>query len=172
MVLTKTHRVADHETPYKRAFARLMQAIEQGDEPETDRQSITCIGIAMEGVDSNPYWLSQLIVLYTTLANIQAAQGNFRRAISLATLGVETAELSRDLIGEEYIQGVLIAQAVLLRASIYAAENQWERAVNDLSRAGDIYESAMDATGRTQGRLAAGGSQQLSAIQTSLLARH
>jgi hypothetical protein len=134
----------DPGTAYRKAFVRLMQAITKRDEADAERQSIVCIGIAIDNLAINPLWLSQLVVVYAALANDQLGYSHFQKAIAFASLGVEAAERSPEFIKEEYMQGKLIAQAVMLRGSLYAANQQWEKAIDDLSRAGEIYEYTVD----------------------------
>lgn len=129
----------DPAVQYRQAFIKLMQAIEKRKEQDTQPWADTCIDIAVNNLEKNPYWIGQVIAVYAALANDQVGYKNYRKAISFASEGVIAAEQSIALIRDEFIYRKFIAQAVMLRASLYTVNKNWEQAVKDFETAADHY---------------------------------
>jgi tetratricopeptide (TPR) repeat protein len=132
-------RPGDPAVQYRQAFIRLMQAIEKRKEKEAKEYAAVCIDIANDNIPKNAYWIGQIIAVYAALSNDQVGYKNFKKAIGYATDGVETAEKSQGLITDEYIYRKFIAQAVMLRASLYVADKEWQKAIADFERAAENY---------------------------------
>lgn len=129
----------DPGVQYRKEFILMMQAIEQRKEKEAARHGALCIEIANKNLEKNPYWIGQVIAVNAALANDQVGYHNFNKAIQFSTKGVEAAEQAKLMIPDEYIHRKFIAQAVMLRASLYAASKQWMKAVEDFTTAAGHY---------------------------------
>jgi hypothetical protein len=134
----------DPGVQYRKAFMLLVQAIEKRKEKEAKEAGDLCIAIAEENIPKNPYWVGQVIAVYAALANDQVGYRNFTKAITYADKGVKAAEQSRSIIKDEYIFCKLRAQAIMLRASLFAAAKEWLNAVQDFDLSAKLYVSAND----------------------------
>jgi hypothetical protein len=129
----------DPAVQYRQAFLKMMQAIEKRKENETVKHASACIEIAEKNIAKNPYWIGQVIAVYAALSNDQVGYRNFKKAISYADKGVAAAEQSKEIISDESINRKFRAQAVMMRASLYAADKNWLKAVEDFSTAAAHY---------------------------------
>jgi tetratricopeptide (TPR) repeat protein len=129
----------DPAVQYRQAFLKMMLAIEKRSESESVRHGKTCIDIAQENVPKNKYWIGQIIAVYAALANDQVGYRNFKKAITYASQAVEVAGQSKELITDEFIHRKFIAQAVMMRGSLYSADKDWTKAIEDFSCAIDHY---------------------------------
>ncbi len=129
----------DPGVQFRKAFTALMQAIEQRKEKDAGKFGAECIQIAQTNLEKNPYWIGQLIAVNAALANDQVGYRNFKKAIEFSTRGVEASEKAKEIIPDEYIHRKFIAQAVMLRGSLYAASKEWLKAVADFTMAANHY---------------------------------
>lgn len=129
----------DPAVPYRQSFVKMMQAIEKRKEGDAEKHANVCIDIATENIKKNAYWIGQIVAVYAALANDQVGYKNFKKAISYSTKGVEAAEQSQQLITDEFIHRKLRAQAIMLRASLYAADKEWFKAIEDFRVAAEHY---------------------------------
>lgn len=134
----------DAAVQYRQAFIKMMQAVEKRSENETLKHAQTCIDIAEKNLSKNSYWIGQIIAVYAALANDQVGYRNFKKAISYASKGVDAAEQSQQLISDEFIQRKFRAQAVMMRASLYSADKNWQKAIEDFSIAAEHYAYTND----------------------------
>ena len=129
---------------YRRSFVQLMQAIEKRKEREARQHAEDCIAIATANIPVNPYWIGQHIAVFAALANDQVGYKNYKKAISYATEGVRAAEKSTGLITDEFVCRKFIAQAIMLRGSLYAADRQWKESISDFEEAAQHYTYTND----------------------------
>ncbi|MEX6688131.1 hypothetical protein QTN47_11530 [Danxiaibacter flavus] len=129
----------DAAVQYRQAFLRMTQGIEQRNEKETKKYAAICIEIAEKNLEKNVYWIGQVIAVYAALANDQVGYKNFKKAIEFATSGVEVAERAKELITDEFIYRKFYAQAIMMRASLYAANKSWQKAIDDFDIACEHY---------------------------------
>ena len=134
----------DPAVQYRQAFIKMMQGIEKRKENETVQHANDCIEIATKNLSKNAYWIGQIIAVYAALANNQVGYKNFKKAIGYSTKGVEAAEKSQELMLDLFIQRKFQAQAIMLRASLYSADKQWEKAMDDFIIAADHYMATND----------------------------
>lgn len=134
----------DPGVQYRQAFVRLTQAIEKRKEKEAEKHAASCLQIAIGNLKVNPYWIGQVIAVYAALANDQIGYKNYSKAIGYSTLGVQAAEKARALIKDAYICRKFIAQAVMLRGSLYTVTKAWEKAVEDFTAAAEHYTGTQD----------------------------
>lgn len=130
---------ADPGVQYRKAFMAMIQAIESRKEKEAEKHAAACIAIAEKSISTNPYWIGQVIAVNAAMANDQVGHKNFRKAIVFASRGVEAAEKSKELIPDASIHRKFIGQAIMLRASLYAAAKQWIKAAEDFALAAGHY---------------------------------
>lgn len=129
----------DPGVQYRKAFMALMRAIEKRKEKDAEKHAAICIEIAEKNSEKNPYWIGQVIAVNAALANDQVGHKNFKKAIGYATRGVEAAEKSKELISDEFICRKFTGQAMMLRASLYAAAKDWRTAAEDFTAAAGHY---------------------------------
>ncbi|MEO6720591.1 MAG: tetratricopeptide repeat protein [Ferruginibacter sp.] len=129
----------DPGVQFRKAFTALMQAIEQRKEKDAGKFGAECIQIANSNLKTNPYWIGQVIAVNAALANDQVGYRNFKKAIEFSTKGVEASEKAKEIIPDEYIHRKFIAQAIMLRGSLYAASKEWIKAIEDFTAAANHY---------------------------------
>ena len=129
---------------YRRSFVQLMQAIEKRKEREARLHAEDCIAIATANISVNAYWIGQHIAVYAALANDQVGYKNYKKAIAYATEGVQAAEKSTGLIADEFVCRKFMAQAIMLRGSLYAADRRWKEAIADFEQAAQDYTYTND----------------------------
>lgn len=134
----------DPAVQYRKAFILLTQAIEKRKEKDAEKHGAACIEIAIKNMKINPYWIGQIIAVYAALANDQVGYKNYGKAIAYSTMGVKAAEKSRELIADEFIYRKFIAQAIMLRASLYTVSKEWAKAIEDFKIAADHYTFTND----------------------------
>jgi hypothetical protein len=129
----------DPAVQYRKAFVALVQAIEKRNEKLAEKHADTCITIANKNVEKNGYWIGQIIAVNAALANDQVGYRNFKKAIEYSSRGVEGALKSKALVADEFIYRKFIAQATMLRASLYTVTKDWRQAVEDYTTAVNHY---------------------------------
>lgn len=134
----------DPAVQYRQAYVKLMQAIEKRKENEAEKYAAACIEIALKNLKKNVYWIGQIIAVYAALANDQVGYKNYKKGIAYSSLGVKAAEKSQELITDEFIHRKFIAQAIMLRASLYAAAKDWPNAIADFTVAAENYTCTKD----------------------------
>jgi tetratricopeptide (TPR) repeat protein len=134
----------DPTVQYRKSFIALTQAIGKRKEKDAEKHAGTCTEIALKNLEKNPYWIGQLIAVNAALANDQIGYKNYKKAIGYATEGVKAAEGAADIITDEFIYRKFVAQAIMLRASLYAATKNWNDAIADFSIAAEHYSYTND----------------------------
>ncbi|MEJ7736625.1 MAG: hypothetical protein WKF97_04290 [Chitinophagaceae bacterium] len=134
----------DPGVQYRKAFVALVQSIEKRKEKEAEKHADTCIAIANKNLEKNPYWIGQVIAVNAALANDQVGYRNFKKAIEYSTRGVEAALKSKEIVADEFIYRKFIAQAVMLRASLFTVTKDWRSAVEDFTIAANHYTYTND----------------------------
>ncbi|MEO6916340.1 MAG: hypothetical protein ABI151_12390, partial [Chitinophagaceae bacterium] len=134
----------DPGVQYRKAFVLLVQAISNRKEKEAEKNADICIDIANKNLEKNPYWIGQVIAVNAALANDQVGYKNFIKAIEYSDRGVEAALKSREIVTDEFIYRKFIAQAVMLRASLYTVTKDWRKAVEDFTVAANHYAYTND----------------------------
>ncbi len=134
----------DPGVQYRKAFMAMMQAIGKRKESDAEKHAAVCIDIANKNLTINPYWIGQVIAVNAALANDQVGYKNFKKAIAYSTRGVEAANQSKEIVADEFIYRKFIAQAVMLRASLYTAAKNWVKAIEDFAVAAEHYTYTND----------------------------
>jgi tetratricopeptide (TPR) repeat protein len=134
----------DITVQYRQAFVRLTQAIEKRKEKEAEQHAAACIDIATSNIPKNNYWVGQILAVYAALANDQVGYRNFKKAIVYATQGVEAAKKTSELRMDEFVCCKFMGQALMLRASLYTADKQWEKSITDFTLAMEYYIQTND----------------------------
>jgi tetratricopeptide (TPR) repeat protein len=132
-------RADDPAVQYRKAFTMLTQAIGKRKEAEAKKHADACIEIATRNVKKNSYWIGQFIAVYAALANDQVGYRNYKKAIEYSTKGVDAAEQGKALITDEYVYRKFLAQAIMLRASLYTVAKEWAKAIEDFTIAANHY---------------------------------
>lgn len=134
----------DPAVNYRKSFVKLMQCISKRDEHKAVTHANVCLDIATENLEKNPYWIGQVIAVYSALANDQIGYKNFQKAIAYASEAVGAASASGDLIGDEYIQKKFLGQSLMLRGALYTTQKIWDKAIADFETAARYYNYTQD----------------------------
>jgi hypothetical protein len=134
---------ADPGTSYRYSYVLLMQAITQRNEDDVKHHSDKCIEIAQESIKQNPYWIMQLVVIYTALANHFMGNKNFNAAIEQATLAIKASEDAQGMI-EDSLAARMKGQSYILRASLWCVMKKWEPALKDAIASCNNYSNSKD----------------------------
>ncbi|SMD44121.1 hypothetical protein SAMN00777080_2736 [Aquiflexum balticum DSM 16537] len=134
----------DPAVNYRKSFVKLMQAISKRNEIEAIKNANECLDIAIENLEKNPYWIGQVIAVYSALANDQIGYKNFQKAIAYASEAVEAAHASGDLIGDEYIEKKFLGQSLMLRGALFTTQKIWDKAIDDFAKSANYYNYTQD----------------------------
>lgn len=147
---------------FREAFEQLNQSIAKRNEKDAKEYGNRCIHIAIDNSVRNPFWVGQLIAVYTVIANEQIIYKNFKKAIYYATKAVDAAEQSDLLIGEKDNYHKFLAQSLMLRGILFSTQQVWDNAIDDFSQAAKSYCIAKDFIQAIEAyRMSAHGFQQL-----------
>lgn len=133
----------DPATPYRHAFVCLMEAVTKRKKNEVSKYGKECIDIATENVEKNPYWIMQLVVVYTLLSNDQVGYKKYDKALEYAEKAILAAAC-----GEEHLEpGIYrrqVGQTFLFRGSLYCIQKEWKKAMDDYRISAENYGACND----------------------------
>jgi hypothetical protein len=133
----------DPATSFRVEFTKMYQAIEKRKKAETEKYGNNCIGIALKNAEKDPYWITQIVTVYTALSNDQIGYKDFKKAIEFADLAVAAAQKCEGQIDDE-ISLRLIGQTLLYRGSLFCQEKEWFNATTDFTKSEESYTKCMD----------------------------
>ena len=116
----------DPETQYRVAFMKLTNAVAAQKDTEVKQHSGTCIQIATEHSVKNPYWISQIVMVYFTLGVYKVGQREIDNAIMYATKAVDTAKAAEGKISDE-MAFRSIGQTLMFRGSLCCQQKKWKK---------------------------------------------
>ena len=128
----------DPATAYRSSFMKMMNAMEAGKETEAEKCGKICIKIAEEHLAKDPYWVMQIVVIFIALGNDKMRYKKKDEQLGYATKAVETARAGMQYFSND-VAIVLVAQALMFRATIYFTTKQYQQAFNDYEPAFNIY---------------------------------
>jgi hypothetical protein len=130
-------------TSYRIEFMKLYQGIEKRNKEATQKHGNNCIEMATKNAEKDPYWISQIVTVYTALSNDQLGYKNYAKALELASMAVVSAEKTLGLIDDE-ISLRLVGQTLLYRGSLYCQSKDWFKALDDFTAAKATYEKCKE----------------------------
>jgi hypothetical protein len=133
----------DPATSFRVEFMKMFQSIEKRKKAETEKYGDNCIAIALKNAEKDPYWLTQIVTVYTALSNDQIGYKDFKKAISFANLAVAAAQKTVGQVDDE-ISLRLIGQTSLYRGSLFCQIKDWFKAVEDFVQAKEHYKKCND----------------------------
>lgn len=135
---------ADPNASFQFSFVKMCQAIEKRNQKEVSKQANTCLQIANDNVESNPYWLTQSVTVHIALANNELGNKNYKEAAKEATLALDIARKTQELL-DESLSARLCGQCCMIRGSILSTDKKWEKAMADFGEAEELYGSCKDS---------------------------
>lgn len=128
----------DPATGYRFSFIKMMNAMGQSKEKEAEQAGHTCLKIAEENLDKDPYWSTQLVTVYITLATDKIKYKKMTEALELANKAVETSILLQGYI-DNSMATILQAQSQMFRGTIFFTTKKYQEAFNDYTDAFGVY---------------------------------
>jgi hypothetical protein len=130
-------------TAYRQAFVRMMAAMEQRKEQDALRYGKECITLAEKHVGNDPYWITQLVVVYSALSNDRAGYKKLDSALEYAEHALEAALSSRELLEYE-VSLKLVAQALMNKGALLCMKKDWDKAADCFQEAAGYYVRVSD----------------------------
>ena len=125
-------------TKYRKAFISMTKAIEEEKESEAEKYGEVCITEAQNLLSKDPYWLTQLVVVYTILSNDKMRYKKDKEVLEYADKAVATAVIAESQL-EKSVSQALLAQTLLYRGTIYYIKEKWESSYTDYLTAYELY---------------------------------
>jgi hypothetical protein len=116
-----------------------MNAMSAGNENDADKWGKTCISIASDNLSKDPYWVTQIVVVYIALGNDKIRYKKKSETLAYAHKAVETAIAAQAYFDNE-IAGILLAQALMFRGTILYVQQTWPDAYEDFLMCADLYK--------------------------------
>jgi len=124
--------------PYRKAFINMMNAMDAGKEDEAEKWGKVCIEEAENLLSKDPYWVAQLVVIYTALANDKIRYKKPQQTLDYADKAMAVAVAAENYL-DKTITKPLIAQAAMFRGTVYFVAKKWEEAYADYETAYEAY---------------------------------
>ena len=128
----------ESSTKYRKAFISMTKAIEEEKESEAEKYGEVCITEAQNLLSKDPYWLTQLVVVYTILSNDKMRYKKDKGVLEYADKAVATAVIAESQL-EKSVSQALLAQTLLYRGTIYYIKEKWESSYTDYITAYELY---------------------------------
>jgi len=130
----------DPATEYRHCFVKMMNAMAAGDEAKAESRGQECLDMAMKNLARDPYWITQVVMVYIAMANDKIRYRKKEQVTGYAEKAVETAEASKQYFGNE-LAAHLLAQSLMFRGTIRYMYHVYPDAYADYRKAFDFYES-------------------------------
>jgi hypothetical protein len=117
---------------------KMINEIGAGNEARAEKCGHECIAIANRNLNKDPYWITQIIVVYIALANDKMRYKNKEGTLGYANQAVDTA-LNAKTYFENDIASILLAQATMFRGSVLFSYNRKTDAYIDFNLSFEIY---------------------------------
>jgi hypothetical protein len=134
----------DPKVQYRRSLVALTEAVKARDAKAVSRLAEECLFIARRQAEADPLWHGQVLVVFSLLCHDQIGEKAWKRAIGFATEGVDAMRAAAPAMPDPYFGRKFIAQAVMTRASVHAADGDWHLAAVDFREAADLYALTHD----------------------------
>lgn len=128
----------DPATVYRQSFMKMVNEMGAGNEDKAEKCGHECIAIANRNLAKDPYWITQVIVVYIALANDKMRYKNKEGTLGYANKAVDTA-LNAKTYFENDIASILLAQATMFRGSVLFSQNRKADAYIDFNLSFEIY---------------------------------
>ncbi|MFJ1376772.1 MULTISPECIES: hypothetical protein [Capnocytophaga] len=124
---------------YRKAFTKLLNAVQAQKEDKAIHFGNICIKEAEKLLGKDPYWTTQLVVVYSILANDQLRYKNKKEGLKYADSAIMVAVASETYL-ENTVSKSLIGQTTMFRATMYYMDKKWEKAYEDYTKAYESYQ--------------------------------
>ena len=129
----------DPATAYRQHFMKMMNEMAAANENRAERAAQECLAIATKNISRDPYWITQVVVIYIALANDKIRYRKKEETLDYADKAVDTAIASKTYF-ENDIASLLLAQAVMFRGSVYYVQDKRREAFTDFNLAFELYQ--------------------------------
>lgn len=123
---------------YRKSFVGMMNAMGAEKEKEAENFGKICISEAENLLVKDPYWVTQLVVVYTALANDKIRYKKKQEVLNYADKAIAAAVASENRL-DRSISESLIAQALMFRGTVYYTDKEWDKSYEDYHTAYEIY---------------------------------
>jgi tetratricopeptide (TPR) repeat protein len=124
----------DPATIYRPVFMKMLNAMNAKKEEEAEKHATECVRIANANLSRDPYWITQIILVYIAIGNDKIRYKRRKETLAYANKAVETA-----IAGQEYFENKvasgLLAQSLMFRATVYFIQKQFNEAYSDYNLA-------------------------------------
>lgn len=124
---------------YRKAFMKLLNAVQAQKEDKAIHFGNICIKEAEKLLSKDPYWTTQLVVVYSILANDQLRYKKKAEALKYADSAIMVAVASETYL-ENTVSKSLIGQTTMFRGTMYYMDKKWEKAYEDYTKAYESYQ--------------------------------
>lgn len=128
----------DPATVYRQSFVKMMNEMGAGNEDKAEKYGQECISIANRNLSKDPYWITQIIVVYIALANDKMRYRKKEGTLEYANKAVDTAMNAKTFF-ENDIASMLLAQATMFRGAVLFSHNKKADAFIDFNLAFELY---------------------------------
>ncbi|MEO7308605.1 MAG: hypothetical protein ABIR78_14135 [Ferruginibacter sp.] len=128
----------DPATAYRQSFMKMMNEMGAGNEDKAEKSGQECISIANRNLSKDPYWITQIIVIYIALANDKMRYKKKEATLEYANKAVDTAINTKTYL-ENDIASMLLAQATMFRGSVLFSYNRKADAYIDFNLSFELY---------------------------------
>lgn len=128
----------DPATSYRQLFMKMINAMSSGKENEAEQRGNECIALATQHLIKDPYWITQMVVVYIALGNDKIRYKKKNETLSYANKAVETA-IASQVHFENDAASVLLAQTLMFRGTVLYVQANYKDSFADYSIAFEIY---------------------------------
>ena len=129
----------DPATAYRQAFMKMINAMAAQKEGEAEKWGQECIASATANLSKDPYWITQMVVVYIALGNDKIRYKKKKETLAYANKAVETA-IASQVHFENDAASVLLAQALMFRGTVLYVQGNYKDGYTDFSLAFKIYQ--------------------------------
>jgi len=135
----------DPATGYRLAFMKMMNEMTAGNESKAEKAAQECIKIATNTLAKDPFWITQIVVIYTALANDKIRYKKETETLEYANKALATAKESQAFF-ENNVTAVLVSQTTMFRGTVYFTQGKKYEAYADFKLAFDSYKEQGNLT--------------------------
>ncbi len=128
----------DPATIYRPALMKMMNAMNAKKETEAEQHATECVDIATANLSKDPYWITQIILVYIAIGNDKIRYRKKKETLAYANKAVDTAIAAQEYFDNKVAAG-LLGQALMFRATVYFVQKQFNEAYSDYNLAFVIF---------------------------------
>lgn len=129
----------DPATAYRQTFMKMINAMTAQKEEEAEKWGTECLAIATQHLSRDPYWITQIVVVYVAMGNDKIRYKKKQETLAYANKAVETAIASQTYFENE-MASVLLAQSLMFRGTVLQLHGNFADSHTDFSTAYPLYK--------------------------------